>query len=144
VSENGRKGLCHDCGADKGQPHEAGCDVARCLWTGGQRIQCSGNLIAESVRALATDGHDELAADLAHHMGLDDLDHDCGQELWTGEWPGDEDCRRLDFWCFWGPDYGRRGWVRCSSDHPGAREDLNRLAIECEWNRAAQQWELPD
>lgn len=31
---------CRDCQARPGQPHEAGCDVARCTVCGGQRITC--------------------------------------------------------------------------------------------------------
>ncbi len=35
-------GPCNDCGAQHGEAHADGCDVARCLWTGGQRLQCAG------------------------------------------------------------------------------------------------------
>jgi hypothetical protein len=31
---------CGDCGAKPGQPHTDGCDVARCLQTGLQRLSC--------------------------------------------------------------------------------------------------------
>jgi hypothetical protein len=33
---------CGDCGAQPNQPHDSNCDVARCLATGGQRLQCDG------------------------------------------------------------------------------------------------------
>lgn len=32
---------CNDCGAPAGEPHGDDCDVARCLVTGIQRLQCS-------------------------------------------------------------------------------------------------------
>jgi hypothetical protein len=33
---------CGDCAAELGQPHADGCDVARCMRTGEQRIACNG------------------------------------------------------------------------------------------------------
>ena len=35
-------GPCNDCGAAHGHAHEDGCDVARCLFTGMQRLACYG------------------------------------------------------------------------------------------------------
>lgn len=32
---------CHDCHVAEGQPHEDGCDVARCTVCGQQRITCA-------------------------------------------------------------------------------------------------------
>lgn len=31
---------CPDCQTEPGQPHQEGCDVARCARTGTQRLQC--------------------------------------------------------------------------------------------------------
>ena len=31
---------CQDCAAEPGQPHTYGCDTARCLQTGHQRLSC--------------------------------------------------------------------------------------------------------
>ncbi|MFM2078880.1 MAG: hypothetical protein RJA49_2770 [Actinomycetota bacterium] len=31
---------CPDCAIEPGAAHEDGCDVARCLVTGGQRLAC--------------------------------------------------------------------------------------------------------
>lgn len=50
-------------------------------------------------------------------------------DVWTGFWPGTIECIQEDLYCYWGPDYGRQGWVKCSADHPGARIDLNALAL---------------
>ena len=38
--ERSQAGKCPDCQADIGAPHEDGCDVARCLNTKIQKLQC--------------------------------------------------------------------------------------------------------
>lgn len=108
---------CPDCGVEIGQPHEDGCDVARCLSTGQQRLMCP-----------------------APHSGF----HDCGQEIWTGLWPGTAECRDLGWFCYWrdpapGEQYGE--FVRCSADHPDAIDDLNRLHRDAHWNPNTGRWE---
>ena len=108
---------CHDCGVEPGQPHVHGCDVARCLNCGSQAISCD---CPEDV---------------------------LGDDVWTGEFPGVEDCRRLGFWCYWDDDApAGRKWVRCGPEHPGAGPDLNRLLVseargEARWDRGTQRWE---
>jgi hypothetical protein len=62
---------CPDCDVAVGEAHihdevRGGCDVARCLVTGRQRLMCD----------------------------LEDHD-DCGRDLWSGWWPGHLDCERL-------------------------------------------------
>lgn len=115
---------CPDCGVLPSRPHEEGCDVARCLWTGLQRLGCEW-------------------------FGLDPIltEHDCGEDTWTGDWPGQADAAALGFWCIWdgpGPengwDYHGRGWVRVEAGHPGAMPDLNRLIIEARWDRRLRRW----
>lgn len=115
---------CPDCQASIGQPHLDGCDTARCLWTGEQRIQCKWY------------GEDSILTE-----------HDCGQDTWTGHWPGEVEAVEFDWWIYWdGPcpekgwDYRGQGWVRCDRDHPEARPDLNRLHIEARWDRRAHRW----
>jgi hypothetical protein len=109
-----RKQRCPDCAVEIGEGHLYDCDVARCLFDGSQRLIC---------RMWGTD-------------------HDCGQDVWTGYWPGILECQKFGFWCYWGPTYGESGFVRCDKDHPDAMEDLNRLLIACDWNPTTQQWEL--
>jgi hypothetical protein len=101
---------CPDCGVVPGSQHEDGCDVARCLSTGGQRLSC--------------------------HQS-----HDCGEDVWTGDWPGDAECREFGWWvqdrCTEG-----LGWVPCAPDAPGATEDLNRLALDARWSAEQERWVL--
>lgn len=136
---------CGDCGAKPGEPHDDGCDVARCLWTGGQRLQCVGTLAAEACRTLIGAGRTDLAEDLAHYLSLDDLNHDCGQEVWTGEWPGSADAAELGFFCIWGMvASGRPGWTVVDRDTPGAMPDLNRLCPpHARWDREQRKWVAP-
>ena len=136
TSANGSLKPCHDCGAQPGSAHLGGCDTAVCLWTGSQRLQCALGLIAECYKALMGAGHEELAEALGHYEGLDDPDHDCGNDVWTGHWPGSDDAARLGLWCRWGPP-----WIECDPDHPDATEDLNRLVTEARWDRGTQRWE---
>jgi len=45
--EFGDDGQCHDCGAVRGQPHDGGCDMERCIDCGGQAISCECNYLDE-------------------------------------------------------------------------------------------------
>jgi hypothetical protein len=51
-------------------------------------------------------------------------EHNCGNDTWSGRWPGETDCERL-------------GWMI----GPGL-PDINRLLAEATWNPATQQWEI--
>lgn len=130
--------LCGDCRVRPGEPHQDGCDVARCMWTGTQRLQCVGGLAAECCRVLRDAGHGGLADELAHYLDLDDPAHNCGEDIWTGVWPGKEDAAALGWYSYFGPP-----WTRCSPDHPLASPDLNRLATEARWDREAKRWVAP-
>lgn len=117
---------CHDCGAKPGEPHQDGCDMARCLITGQQLIQCGG------------EEHEYKGRWYGEHDG------DCGHDIWTGESNGCAECREYDFWCYWqepsGSPYGK--WIPCAADHPKAREDLNRLHTDCVWDPEKTRWVL--
>jgi hypothetical protein len=113
TQENGRD--CQDCGVQPGRPHTGGCDTARCLATGYQRLSCSR----------------------AHEAG----DLDCGQDIWIGTWPGGDDAIRLGWYAQW-TETG--GWRSCAPDDPGAMPDLNRLNGfngEARWDRETRRWE---
>ncbi len=125
---------CPDCGVLPGVPHEAGCDVARCLRTGMQRIQCGMDIpLFTSLGIL----HDWLPAKPPHPG------EDCGQDTWTGGWPGVADCIRLGWYSYWMPG-SDPCFVRCGRDHPGAGPDLNRLnPLHARWDRTKLRWEAP-
>lgn len=107
--------LCSDCGVNPGLEHLDGCDVARCFETGFQRLLCLG----------------------------EDVGHDCGRDVWTGDWPGSAECREFGWYCYFDPDSGR--WVQISEDVIDTfrrecpdvmiQEDLGRLYSDAEWDR---------
>ena len=101
---------CRDCGAAVGYAHDEGCDVARCLATGGQRQSCPG-----------------------YGTGL----HDCGRQVWDGLWPGERECVDFGWYSRFVPD---EGWLQCGPDYPDASPDLDRLARDARWDRAQQRW----
>lgn len=122
------KDNCPDCGAKPGEKHKPGCDVERCPACGYQATQCLSDLGKLMCSNTNTEvGEDELIP-------------------WSGEWPGKDECREYGFWCRW--DSRSRGmvgtWVDCNKDHPDAREDLNRLNTDCEWDRKQRKFVLKE
>lgn len=109
---------CPDCGVKPAENHRPGCDVERCVLCGHQAISCGCYDDDDA-------GYDE---DVAR----------CGGRLpWTGEWPGDAECREFGWYAVLIPG---RGWVSCDKDTPDAAEDLNRLATEARWSRTARRF----
>lgn len=102
VSEVMSERRCPDCCASPGEPHSPGCDVERCTVCGGQTLTCGG----------CGGLHDPVAA------------------RWTGEWPGDAECRARGWWCQdgYGPHHRWGSFCPCGPDDPGAMLDKNRLA----------------
>lgn len=105
------------------------------MWTGVQAIQCCLGMTADICKVLRSAERSDLADDLAHYLDLDSPDHDCGEDIWTGVWPGKEDAAALGWYSYLGPP-----WIRCGPDHPEATPDLNRLMIEGRWDRKAKRW----
>lgn len=103
---------CPDCAVEPGTEHTDGCDVARCLETGLQRLSCLQRW------------------------------HDCGNEVWSGTWPGEAECREYGLFAYLVPN-GNPSWRPCGPDHPEAVPDLNRLIVEGWWDREARRWRWP-
>lgn len=129
---------CRQCGAKPGERHD-GCDIARCVSTGFQFIQCAGEL------------HIHQGREYGEHEGP------CHEDIWTGEWPGAAECREYGFWSYFntrdeqyrtggGPFLADHpvGWVQVEPDDEylmqWATEDLNRLMVECVWDRGLQKF----
>ena len=89
-------GPCPDCGAPIGERHRDGCDVERCPHCGWGALGCA-------------------------HFHADDP----RRQVWTGKWPGEEDCERLGFFVNDDPEF----------------PDLNRLFTDCVWDTDTQRWE---
>jgi hypothetical protein len=118
---------CPDCGAETGQPHDDGCDVARCLVTGRQRLMCDGLHADEPVPGC--------------YVPLD-----CGQDAWTGQWPGEAECAEYGWYAYFrAPRSGEQhgAWEPCDPGHPDAVADTTRLILACTWDRGQHRWVRP-
>jgi len=115
---------CGDCGAKPGDLHSDGCDVARCLVTGRQRLSCNVGTVVFGWTE--TQPHD-----------------DCGQQAWSGEWPGVAECEEFDWWAEESEatkaHFREQGWHVPEEPH----HNLNRLPAETAWDPAACRYRRP-
>jgi len=102
---------CHDCGMPVGYPHEEGCDVATCLTTGHQKLSCG--VLRDT------------------HPG------DCGEDVWTGYWPGTIQAAAAGLWASLIPG---RSWQPSNWSDLDAIPDLNGLTTMGTWDRQAHRW----
>jgi hypothetical protein len=138
---------CGDCGAKPGELHAQGCDVERCALCGQQVISCGCVYRLNGLDEFdLEEEHPDIFNNGATEAMYEKFDAAVaavgGRLSWAGEWPGAPECREYDFWSYWGPDYGKTGWISCSKDHPGAREDFNRLSMSCDWDPKARRYTL--
>ena len=138
---------CHDCGAEPGKFHEAGCGTERCPRCGYQALGCA---CVYEVNGLHYDELEERWAEIYTGGPTEEMwelfERAWGPRRlpWDGEWPDVGACREFGFWCLWGPDMVpyQRGWIVVPAGTPGARESLNTLMEKTRWNPVTQKREL--
>lgn len=117
-----------NCLALPGDVHDPECSLAVCLLTGEPRHLHAG-------------GGDEmmrLVAGLAQR-GFDN--HDCGEDVWSGEQAGSADCRRLGWYVrIARGDDQELGWIPCEPDHADAHLDFYRLWTDARWCPSERRW----
>jgi hypothetical protein len=127
---------CPDCGVEPGTEHLPECDVARCLFTGEQRLQ--HELDPTIVQA--------LVGPVPRWSP-----HDCGHDIWTGEWPLHAEAVEYGWYVRWNPTPHTEAngitypgsWQPCEPGDDNAVPDLNRVAVECVWDRHQRRFVLP-
>jgi hypothetical protein len=106
---------CPDCGAKTGELHRLGCDVEPCPRCGRQLLSC-----------------------LHYLLGGAQPPPDEERLPWTGERPGERECRAFGWWAKRDP--AGPGYVPCGPDDPEAEPDLNRLRKEAVWDRGRKRF----
>src|SRR5262245_18280013 len=101
---------CQGCGAAVGGQHDRICNVTRCRATGQQWMLCA-------VTDESTTVHQP--------------------DVWTGRWPGEEDCERLGFLARYTPG---EGWIPCTAGEADAQPDFTRLHAEASWDAQRGRW----
>lgn len=121
---------CSDCAAEPGEVHDVGCDVARCLTYGTQRIQCQPGA-RMVVRGILPNGGVDV--------DWEEDGHDCGRDVWSGRWPGVAECEEFGWFAVFVPN-GNPSWRPVPAGISGAVPDLNRLAVEATWDAEQRRW----
>jgi hypothetical protein len=122
---------CPDCQVGIAAPHLDGCDVARCLATGQQRLCCWEATVDVHARCPHAPCADP-SCDEGYHA---DPNHDCGQDRWSGFWPGVTDCNWHGWFITADSDFGRK-----FPDMVGT-EDLNHHARICGGMDPRYRWD---
>lgn len=114
-----RRPSCPGCGASIGSQHLEGCDVARCVSTGGQFFVCGGQV------------HEYRGRSYGEHDGS------CEPDRWTGLWPGTAEAIEYGWYARFSPG---SGWQQTTADDPEGAPDLNRVAVSCHWDPQQQRY----
>lgn len=127
-----------------GPPGWVWCDILDALTDEHPNVPPRAEIVTR-VTVAAHTGAAETTEVSACGCNPDLLHDDCGDDVWTGEWPGEDEAAALGWYAYFGPeaDPPEAGWIRCTADHPGARPDLNRLTIDGRWDREAHKWVAP-
>lgn len=83
--------------------HVRGCDVEQCAECGNQAISCG------------------CPGDYFQFPRLP----------WTGQWPGEAECRKFGWFAKLVPG---KGWVRCAESDPDSHPDIGRLRTGAYWH----------
>lgn len=131
---------CPDCGVAPGAYHQPGCDVERCPRCGGQQISCSCIYEINGMpMATLAERHPDIYTNGPTEAMRANWQIGWGQRRlpWTGEWPGEAECRAFGWYAKLVPG---RGWRPCSADAPGAMPDLNRLYTDAVWDQRQRRF----
>lgn len=124
---------CRDCAAPLGSPHDHGCDVEQCMFTGEQWIACGGTSDWRLCDCEDDSGYDAGGSTI-HTCGQ--ARHDCGSQIWDGVWTGYEECVEYGLY-----SYFDGGWHACGPEHPQAGPALSLLHTgAARWDRERGRW----
>lgn len=121
---------CSDCAVQPDEEHTGGCDVARCMAYGTQRVQCQPGA------RMVVRGFYPWGSPI---VDWEPDGHDCGRDVWSGRWPGEAECEEFGWFAYFVPN-GNPSWRPCPAGTPGAVPDLNRLQLEARWDALAGRW----
>ena len=110
-----KKRDCPSCGVKPGEKHKDGCNIEGCPLCGERGLTCECE-------------------------NIPDGEH----RVYTGLFPGTEECLEYGLWCKWEDE---KGWVRCDESDPAARPDVGALADlrhygYLKFDRAEKKWIL--
>src|SRR5664279_2775067 len=106
---------CYECPAEIGEPHSAGCPIAICLVTGGQRIECNAE---HDCGSDAWSGLMPGEAECIEYGFMCKWVDDAGQVIDPSDW-----------------NTVKGHWVRTTADDPDGGPDFERLETEAIWDR---------
>lgn len=134
---------CPDCGVRPGELHVPGCDCEPCPRCGHQMIGCHCVYEVNGIDWMdLEEDHPDLweSGPTEAMYAAWDAAWAARRIPWSGEWPGDAECREYGFWCRW---VEGTGWVQCGPNDHAATADLTRLHQLGTWDADAARWVVP-